>query len=132
MKTNLNVMKNDKNIGKPTQRQLMKEPESGITHLTRGSESKKLNEETNAIPQNVSILQFPDIDHVKSESTNLIDSSTRQLNKLMKSITKTVVLEDNLFKSVTSVNAACNCAKQISSLLRVKLDIYKEYKKTLK
>lgn len=76
-----------------------------------------------------SLTPFPNIDQVQSESTSLIDVSARQLSELMTSISATVKMEESLFKSVNHVNAACNCAKQIAALLKVKLDIYKEYKK---
>lgn len=115
----------------PTENVKMLENASGITPTTNGRDLTKLTAESTVSLHATSITPFPNIDQVKSESTNLIDESTKQLKDLMKSLTKQVTTEENLFKSVNSVNAACNCAKQISSLIRVKLDIYKEYKKKM-
>ena len=110
----------------------MKEEKIGTTEIMKENYLTKLNEESKDILTDSLIMPFHDIDQVQSRSMILIDESTNQLKELMESLTKTVITEENLFKGINSANAACNCAKQISSLLRIKLDIYREYKKTIK
>lgn len=107
----------------------MKDGKTGTIGITKENGLKKHSEESNVILTASSITPYPNIDEVQSPSIHLIDESTKQLKDLMNAITSNVVEEKNLFSSVNTANAACNCAKQIASLLRVKLDIYKEYKK---
>lgn len=75
-----------------------------------------------------SVTPFPNLDQVNSPSTNLLDSVTRQLFEQMRDLAEATKMEENLFKSASNVQAICNCAKNINSLVRTKLDIFKAYK----
>jgi hypothetical protein len=59
-------------------------------------------------------------------SMSLIDSSVEQLHTLMKSAAKRAETEPK----AEMVNAAAACAKQIAGLIRLKLDIVKELRRT--
>lgn len=66
-----------------------------------------------------------------SESMNLIDDSVKHLHGLMKSVgshlkERANTLDSrNAFVDPALVNSACNCAKQIAQLLKVKLEMKK-------
>jgi len=75
-----------------------------------------------------SITPFPNLDQVQSESTNLIDDTTKLLSEQMKSLAKHAKENENLFGTTQQVNAICTCAKNINALIRTKLDIFKSYK----
>ena len=61
------------------------------------------------------------LEMVGSPEQSLINESVQQLVGLMKTATRSA-------KDKNDVSAACNCAKQITGLLRLKLDIYKASK----
>lgn len=79
-------------------------------------------------PTTDSLTPFPNIDQVQSPSTNLIDDTTRQLKELMNSVVSVAPSEHNLFQTVNAAHASAGLAKQISGLLRLKLDIFKAYR----
>lgn len=58
-----------------------------------------------------------------SRSTSLIGDSIVHLQGLMKSAAKQET------PSPQSVNAACNCAKQMTSMIRLQVDMYREVRK---
>jgi len=101
---------------------------TGIVPTGPGKELKKSSGVSVEIHRMGSLTPFPNIDQVESPTTSLIDGSTRQLKELMDSCARSAVTEENLLKSINSVNAAANCAKNIQGLLKLKLDIYKAYK----
>lgn len=101
----------------------------GGTQISASNGSKNVNAVTPETRFADSLTPFPNIDQVGSATTSLIDDSARQLHELMSSANRAAQNEENLFKTSQHINAACNCAKQIASLLRVKLDIYKSYKR---
>jgi hypothetical protein len=71
------------------------------------------------LPTSINTLDNTSSD--KSPSTSLIDSSAQHLFDLMKSLEK-----NKSSTRVETVKAACECAKGIQSLIRLKLDMYRE------
>ncbi len=70
----------------------------------------------------VSKKQSPTVVLVASHSMSLIDDTAEQLHGLMKNITEKKTNEP---QTTEAVLAACNCAKQIYSLMRLKMDCIK-------
>lgn len=54
---------------------------------------------------------------VRSDSMNILDDSADTLNDMLEELAK--------LPNVDNVKAACECAKQIQSLMRLKLDVIK-------
>lgn len=75
--------------------------------------------QTNGIMKKPSSMLSPDSEIIQSDSMNLIDESAKQLFETMKTI---------IASSPEEINAACNCAKQIQSLMRLKLDVIRTKK----
>lgn len=61
-------------------------------------------------------------------SLNLINDSASYLFDLMKGIGREAKSQDASRINPQLINAACNCGKQITSLLRLKLDVLKASK----
>lgn len=70
------------------------------------------------------------LDVVTSRSQSLIDESVQHLSELMRSISPKKNGDQNVQLTVQQVNAACNCAKQISQMIKLKVDFAREVRKT--
>ena len=64
---------------------------------------------------------LPSFEKAPSESTSLIDDSVRQLHGLMSDVRTAIKSKGTERMDPQLVNAACNCAKQISGLLKLQL-----------
>jgi hypothetical protein len=126
-KTKKGLTPKDLNDKTPTESERTPEDETGITAIGKNNALERSSAGLPETQLTDSLTPFPNIDQVASPSTNLIDGSVKQLKGLMDEICRQKVSEENLFKSVNTVNAAVNCAKQITGLLRLKLDIFKAY-----
>lgn len=102
---------------------------SGTTVTLNPIEPKNETAAASEILPAASSSQFINSEEARSLSLNLIDDTAQHLHGLMKSVgTKN---EDglNLRIDPQKINAACNCAKNIHNLLRLKLDVLKEARK---
>lgn len=90
------------------------------------SMEKKLEQE-NELRQEYSLELSPNSEQGKSSQKSLIDDSITSMHLLTKHVIKKVQQADDV--NPAQVNAACNAAKQVHSLLKLKLEIYKEMKK---
>jgi hypothetical protein len=63
-----------------------------------------------------------------SHSTDLVNSSIKHLHGLLKSV-PVEIPEFRTHQNAQLVNAACNCAKQISSMIRLQIDMMREMRK---
>lgn len=98
------------------------QPSDRITVKTRrDSVQKYTNEKTSTTPQEVSTELYLTANEATSQSANLVLDSARHLHGLMKSLgeVKDIVEEPH------KVKLACECGKQIASLLRLSLEAAK-------
>lgn len=83
-------------------------------------------DETDETQLEASSLLSEALSEASSISLDLIDDSTTHLHGLMKSIGADTKDPQKTQRTPEMVNAACNCAKQIHSLLRLKFDVMKK------
>lgn len=107
------------------------EPENG---MQRTEPSTSLTKSVGATPEILpreSSRSLLDLKEELSASMKLIDDSTRHLFDLMKSIGADQPQNPEIRKLADpqQINSACNCAKQIYGLLRLKFDVAKEVSK---
>jgi hypothetical protein len=102
--------------------------ESGTKLMSKTVEGKKSNEESAVIPSTGSTPLPRPAEEAKSISLSLIDESTQHLLELQRSI-RAEAMENNLRADVGRIHAACNCAKQIASLQRLKIEAFKAMRK---
>lgn len=88
-------------------------------------EEQKMRDEQSLTVQSLSLSESLNV--AKSHSMSLIDESARHLQELMRSAAR--VDPNALYLDPRGVKAACEAAKQMGNLLRLKLDIMKEFRK---
>lgn len=98
---------------------------TGDESTIRNSGPKRDLEESNETPSTDLTTPLISSEGAKYLHLNLIDSTAKHLHGLMKSI---AVDHPEIRNSPQMVNAACNCAKNMRELLRLKLDVVKESK----
>ncbi len=72
-----------------------------------------------------SFPKLNDTEMAKSITNNLLDDSMKQLHGLLKSASGVVTINDTKIDP-QRVGSVCSVAKQLTSMMRLKLDIYKE------
>lgn len=98
--------------------------------LIDGPISKKSDGDKTLPTQDRLGLPLPHSNGVTYQSMSLIDDSAQLLFGLMKDAAEPEKYEDGSDRvSLDGVNSAVECAKQIQSLMRLKLDVIKEFKK---
>lgn len=102
--------------------------EISTSEIAKSSFGKSLPEESKTTPRMDSRLSSKSFETGILISTNLIDDSINDLRNLMGSIAANAQ-KDVVARNVQAVNAACNCAKNIAQLMRLKLDVVKESRK---
>ena len=89
------------------------------------SEELKMRDEQSQTVKSLSLRESLPVE--TSYSMSLIDESAKHLHILMKSAAK--IDQDTMYIDPRGVKAACEAAKQMTSLLKLKLDIMKEFRK---
>ncbi len=105
------------------------EIEPGITGMPIGSGEIFIGEEGFSTPLTDSTPPSINFDEESSRSVSSIDASVKQLRRLMESTAGGLGRIEDVRTSPQMVNAVANCAKQITGLLRLKLDVIKEYRR---
>lgn len=103
--------------------------ESGTPATANTPFEKSPSADTAVIPSEDSTQISIDVNAARSVSMNLIDSSVQELKNLMHAAAKSAQRQDHVNPQL--VGAACNAAKQMYGLLRLKLDILKEVRKNV-
>jgi hypothetical protein len=116
-------------------KKLMQEPENGIVKTQNYSEPKSVPEESDAIQPDGSLLPEAISKEVRSRSINLTRRTAQHLFDLMQSLGTEETGDDvrprpiSAQTRVMQTNAACNCASNITKLMRFQLDVVKEARK---
>lgn len=92
------------------------------------TDSRKSPDEEDEIPFTASTTSLSRVEEAISNSLSLIDDSAEHLLELQRSIQGPTETEPNLRIDAQKINAACNCAKQIASLQRLKIEAFKALK----
>lgn len=101
---------------------------SGISETKLPSDSSSSKVESEIIPFTESGELLTSIDQANLQAMSLLTSSAKHLHVLMKSVVGPLEGENanpHRLTEVERVNAAANCGKQISSLMRLQLDAIK-------
>jgi hypothetical protein len=105
----------------------------GDTNVQRQTQSENESSESGISHESIAGIQPTDSAELSesavveiSRSTNLIGDSVKHLNGLMKSA---AAVGTEKQPTPEEVNAACNCAKQMGSLMRLQVDLYREVRK---
>lgn len=85
--------------------------EIGTTEIGEEIPPRSAPDESSVIPQLASLTPSSSVVIIESPSMSLLDDTARHLHGLM--------------KSADNVADACNCAKQLYSIMRLKLDAIK-------
>ena len=116
-----------KNADKQTKSNTTRVSDDGMSETKSTPEVKNINEEKSVTPLMDSPLLPYGLEEAKPGSMSLLDDSIVHLHKLMKSVASLSQEEVTGLARVqaSQVNSACNCAKNITQLLKVKLEAYK-------
>lgn len=101
----------------------LKEPTT--PQIKSDSANSSMPEKDAAILSMVSKEQSGSVPIVSSVSMNLLDDSAQHLHGLMRGLFANIPGADVRAYDPDRVNSACNCAKQIYSIMRLKLDCIK-------
>lgn len=121
--------KNEKHDNAPTPNASTKSGLPGTTETEKTTVSRNGTDAGSETQLVVSPVSEKSLEEVKFQSMNLIDSSVYQLSDLIKSIIPAEIDSAQIARNAHLASAVANCAKNITGLLRLKLDVIKEYKK---